>query len=97
MRGLVPTLFLAREAYVMLTMNLWSEVGLCNGATGKVIDVVYADNHSPSNLPIAVIVQFDYYTGPSFIETLPKGVPIPPITVTYQSLDPNIHERQQIP
>lgn len=97
MRRLVPTLFLAREAYVMLTMNLWSEVGLCNGATGKVIDIVYADNHSPPNLPIAVIVQFDYYTGPSFIETLPKCVPIPPITVTYQSLDTNIHERQQIP
>ena len=53
----------------MLTMNLWAEVGLCNGATGKVIDIVYADNHSPPNLSTAVIVQFDRYTGPSFIET----------------------------
>lgn len=27
---------------------------------------------------------------------MPKGVPIPPITVTHQSLGTNIHERQQI-
>ena len=66
---MVPTLFLTTKASVMLTMNLWSEVGLCNGATGKVIDIIYADNHSPSNLPVAVIVQFDHYTGPSFIDT----------------------------
>lgn len=38
MCGLVPTLFLDREASVMLTMNLWAEVGLCNRATGKVIE-----------------------------------------------------------
>ena len=83
MCGLVPTLFLAREASVMLTMNLWAEVGLCNGATGKVIDIVYAENHSSPNLPIAVIVQFDCYTGPSFIDTSPNCVPIPPITITF--------------
>ena len=67
MCGLVPSLFLAREASVMLTMNLWAEVGLCNGATGKVIDIVYANNSSPPNLPIAVIVYFDRYTGPSLL------------------------------
>lgn len=69
MCGLVATLFVGREASVMLTMNLWAEVGLCNGATGRVIDIVYADNHSPPSLPIAVIVKFDHYTGPSFIDT----------------------------
>ena len=85
MCGLVPTLFLARDASVMLTMNLWAEVGLCNGATGRVIDIVYADKHSPPNLPIAVIVKFDNYTGPSFIDTSPKCVSIPPITITSKS------------
>ena len=96
MAGLVPTLFLAKQASVMLTMNLWPEVGLCNGATGRVIDIIYADNHSPPNLPIAVIVQFDHYTGPSFFDFLPKCVPICPITITSKSLD-NFHERQQLP
>ena len=36
MSGLEPIVFLAKDARVMLTMNLWSTVGLCNGATGKV-------------------------------------------------------------
>ncbi|XP_068697264.1 ATP-dependent DNA helicase PIF1-like [Montipora foliosa] len=94
--GIIPTLFLATKASVMLTMNLWSEVGLCNGATGKVIDIIYADNHSPPNLPVAVIVQFDHYTGPSFIDTLPKCVPIPPVTITSKYLE-TFHERQQLP
>ena len=96
MCGLVPTLFLARKASVMLTMNLWSEVGLCNGATRKVIDIIYADNHSPPNLPVTVIVQFDHYTGPAFIDTLPKCVPIPFVAITSKSLE-TFHERQQLP
>ena len=62
MSGLVPILFLARNASVMLTMNLWPELGLCNGATGKVVDIIFAENHSPPDLQIAVMVKFDYYT-----------------------------------
>ena len=31
MSGLEPVVFLAKGARVMLTMNLWSSVGLCNG------------------------------------------------------------------
>lgn len=33
--------FPAKDATVMLTMNLWAAVGLCNGATGTVIDIIY--------------------------------------------------------
>lgn len=50
MCGLVPTLYLARNALVMLTLNLWPEVGLCNGATGKVIDIIYAENDFPPSI-----------------------------------------------
>ena len=32
--------FLARNATVMLAMNLWAEVGLCNGATRKKFDII---------------------------------------------------------
>ena len=85
-------LFLARSASVMLTMNLWPEVGLCNGATGKVVDIILAENYSPPDLPIAVMAKFDHYTGPS----LPECVPVCPITVTSHSLD-TFHERQQLP
>lgn len=96
MSGLIPELVLAKNAIVMLTMNVWPEVGLCNGATGKVIDIIYAENNFPPMLPIAVVVQFDQYKGPSSISQLPISVPICPITVTSQAFD-QIHERQQIP
>ena len=38
MSGLQPMVFLAKGAKVMLTMNLWPGVGLCNGATGTTTD-----------------------------------------------------------
>lgn len=45
MSGLEPAVFLAKGAKVMLTMNLWVSVGLCDGATGTVIDIIYEINH----------------------------------------------------
>lgn len=96
MAGLEPCIFLAKGAHVMLTMNLWTDVGLCNGATGTVIDFIYADNQQPPDLPQAVIVEFNNYTGPSISESMSSCVPICPVTVTSQCLD-GLHERQQLP
>ena len=61
MSGLEPVVFLAKGARVMLTMNLWSSVGLCNGATRTVAHIIYQNNHQPPDLPIAVIVEFENY------------------------------------
>ena len=66
--GLYPTVLIAEGAHVMLTANIWQQVGLCNGAAG----VVYQEGHSPPNLPIAVLVQFPHYTGPPFFPTTPN-------------------------
>ena len=96
MSGLEPVVFLAKGAKVMLTMNLWSSVGLCNGATGTVIDFIFEGNHRPPDLPVAVIVQFDNYRGPSFDDTQPSYVPICPITISSESQN-GFHERQQLP
>ncbi|CAB3979153.1 Hypothetical predicted protein [Paramuricea clavata] len=63
MSGLQPTVFLTKVAQVMLTMNLWTDVGFYNGATGTVLEFIFANNHQPPDLPVAVIVQFDDYTG----------------------------------
>ena len=41
MSRLEPVVFIAKGAGMMLTMNLWSSVGLCNGATGTVVDFIY--------------------------------------------------------
>ena len=70
MSGLQPVIFLAKGAKVMLTMNLWASAGLCNGATGTVIDFIYQHGHQPPDLPIAVIVQFDDYRSRSFYQCL---------------------------
>lgn len=96
MSGLASTSFPARNALVMLTLNLSPEVGLCNGATWRVIDIIYAENDLPPSLPIAVIVEFDIYKGPSFKNDLPNVVPIFPITITADTLF-GFHERQQMP
>ena len=85
MSGLEPVVFLAKGARVMLTVNLWASVGLCNGATGTVIDFIFQNNHQPPALPVAVIVQFENYRGPSFNDTQLSHVPICPITVSSQT------------
>ena len=79
----------------MLTMNLWHSAGLCNGSTGTVIDIIYAPSHTPPSLPIAVIVRFDNYIGPSLFNR-ESCVSITPVTVGIK-IDNSIHERQQLP
>ncbi|XP_028404097.1 uncharacterized protein LOC114526773 [Dendronephthya gigantea] len=96
MSGLEPVVFLTKGARVMLTMNLWSSVGLCNGATGIVVDIIYHNNHQPPDLPIAVIIEFENYRGPAFNVDKPSCIPICPITVSSQS-ETGFHERQQLP
>ena len=95
MSGLQPVIYLAKYAKVMLTMNLWPSVGLCNGATGIVIDIVYQAGHAPPTLPIAVIVKFDGYRGPSCSDQESSLVPICPVTIKANSNA--FHERQQLP
>ena len=96
MSGLEPVVFLAKGARVILTMNLWSSVGLCNGATGTVVDFIFQNGHQPPELPIAVVVMFEDYRGPSLSEAQPSCVPIPPVTVSAHA-ENGFHERQQLP
>ena len=67
MSGLEPEVHLAKGAKVVLTLNLCTSLGLCNGATGVVIDIVFQTNTQPPDLPTSVLVQFKDYTGPSFV------------------------------
>ena len=59
-----------------------TDVGLCNGATGTVIDFIYADNQQPPDLPEAIIAKFDNYKGPSIRESISSCVPVCPITIS---------------
>ena len=79
----------------MLTSNLWPEVGLCNGAVGRVHQIVYNEGQHPPDLPVAVIVHFEKYAGPPFIHKHPKCIPVPPITFEWGYT--NNLSRQQLP
>ena len=92
-----PCILLSKRANVMLTMNLWTTAGLCNGATGTVVDIIYKDNTGPPDLPLAILVQFDEYTGPAFLPTRHRNcVSISPFTATLH-IGGTTHERQQLP
>jgi ATP-dependent exoDNAse (exonuclease V) alpha subunit len=76
--GLHSFLFLAKGARIMLRKNLWTKAGLVNGAMGSIIDIIYHPDSTPGELPLAVLVQFDKYTGPSWSNELDRVVPITP-------------------
>ena len=52
--GLPHTLTLCKDARVMLTRNLWTQKGLCNGSMGYVKYIIYAAGTSPPSLPVSV-------------------------------------------
>ena len=63
-------MFLSKNAEVILTCNLWAEVGLCNGSFGMVEQFLYAEAAGLPSLPVAVLVHFPGYTGPDFLSML---------------------------
>jgi ATP-dependent DNA helicase PIF1 len=84
-KGLEAQLLLARDVRVMLRSNLWTEAGLVNGSVGTVREIVFEENQSPPSHPIAVMIEFDKYSGPAIVT--PQGkklVPISPIRHTWK-------------
>lgn len=83
-QGLEAMLWLAEGCRIMLTQNLWTSQGLCNGTMGTVIDVVYKkcdiENHL-YDFPICIMVKFDNYQGPSVYDGM---LPIIPQIVSFK-------------
>ncbi|GES79599.1 ATP-dependent DNA helicase Pif1-like [Rhizophagus clarus] len=68
-KGLEAQLLLSKGARVMLRANLSVKTGLVNGSIGMVDDILFQENQGPPSLLIAVLVDFDNYTGPAIIST----------------------------
>ena len=90
-RGLASKLFLCIGAKVLLTRNQLN-IGLSNGSTGVVKDIIYNHDMPALKLPKFVWVNFgDNYTDPSFFPNDPNRKGWFPIhLVTNKTWTPNV-------
>jgi hypothetical protein len=81
----------------MLTANIWIEASLVNGSMETIQDIIFKGQGPPS-LPIAVLINFDNYEGPTISNTEGvKVVPIVPIKRTWKGKNGIQCSRLQIP
>ena len=67
---------ISKRSRVMLTLSLWIEAGLINGALGYVEEIVYKPGSAPPQLPLYVMVKFDAYSSFPFNNEHLQIVPI---------------------
>ena len=100
-QGLQLEVFLAQDAKVILTRNLWSEVGLVSGIQGEVVDIMWVPEEKAPALPEIVVVRFNGYTGPAWSgdPRYPGIVPIAAVETSWGATgDDNMQEsREQRP
>ena len=75
----------AKGASVVLTDNLWPDMGLMNGSKGTVTHIVFQEGKHPGNsMPHFIVVTFPGYIGPPYLAGHPGTVPICPRTAEWK-------------
>ena len=78
--NLSAEIFVCIGARIMLTTNLWTEIGLVNGSMGSIEDFSWDSGRSTDQLPSVILIRFDSYTGPSFPNCPVGTIPVFPQT-----------------
>jgi ATP-dependent DNA helicase PIF1 len=82
--NLSAEIYICIGARIMLTTNLWTEIGLVNGSMGSIEDLSWDNGRQTNQLPSVILIRFDSYAGPSFPGCPLGTVPVFPQTRQFE-------------
>ena len=103
MQGVYTLPFFFQWVHLLCLSNLWPEVGLCNGAVGRVHQIVYNEGQHPPDLPVVVIVHFENMLGHLSFMNIPSVFQYPllhlngVIQTIYQGNNSHLNQLMPLP